>query len=420
MRVLLVVHHYPPDVNPTGKLMGQLATELARRGHPVRVLTTFPHYAAFRVWPEYRRRVRARSRQDGVEVDRVWCFAPGRKSMPNRLLNYLSYNLGALVAGWGYARSYDVLLCPNGSFFTGVTGALLAGRHGLVVYDVRDLYPEVPILAGQLRSPAAIRVLRSVEGFMYRRAAHLTVITPAFARYLATRGVPAEKVTVVPNFVDTEVIHPLPRDNPWSARMGLTGTFVAAHAGNLGYAYDFDSLLDAAHALRGERGLCVLLVGDGVLRASVEEGARRRRLDNVRFLPFQAEQDLPWLRASTDVALSLYRPGSARYSMPSKVYEIMASGRPVLASAEPNSDLRRLVAESGAGVCVDPGRADQLAAALVRLRDDPAEAAAMGQRGRAHVQQHYSVGTVVDRYETVLEEVLEEAARAAGQGGHHG
>jgi colanic acid biosynthesis glycosyl transferase WcaI len=412
VRLTVIVHHFPPDVNSTGRLVSRLAQELRRRGHVVTVITTFPHYEAFRIWPSYRGKLWQREAVDGVEVYRVWCFAPGRKSMRNRLLNYLTFNLLAAVVGLRAARRAEVILATNGSFFTGLTACIVGRGRVPTVYNVQDLYPEVPILAGELRNPAAISVLRRAARAMYSKSSRLTVITPSFAEYLEEHDrVPAEKVRVVPNFVDTGSIRPLPKQNDYSKRMGFADRFVVAHSGNLGYAYDLMTLLRAAGLLRDEAGMEFVIVGDGVMKKELQERAADLALTNLRFLPFQPPEHLAWHRASIDVHLALYRRGSARWSMPSKVYEIMASGRPVLASAEPGSDLSCLVAESGAGICVVPEDAEALAEAVVRLRDDPEGRAEMGRRGRRWAEDRYSVQSVAGQYE----EILSDLARSRGE-----
>ena len=224
--------------------------------------------------------------------------------------------------------------------------------------------------AGQLTNRQAIAILERLEKYMYQKAAHNTVITPSFRESLLAKGVPPQKVSVIPNFVDTDLIRPLPKDNPFSRSYGLTDSFVVTHAGNVGYVYDLATLLDAADCLRGDPKIHILIVGEGVAKPELEKKAAERCLDNVTFLPFQPRESLPWLRAASDVQVSLYRPGAARYSMPSKVYEIMASGRPVLASADSPSDVWNLVESTGSGRCIEPNRPDQLADAIRALAYD--------------------------------------------------
>lgn len=411
MRILLLIIQFPPDVNSTGLLMAQLCKGLMAYGHEVSVITTFPHYEKFRVWDEYRGKLAERDHYEGMDVLRLCVYASGMKQdMIRRLLSYLSFNALATIVGLLSHRPYDVVLCTNGSFFTGISAWISGGSRGIpFVYNVQDLYPETPIRAGQLHNRWAIAILERIERLMYRLAAHVIVIAPSFRDNLLAKGVPMEKVSVIPNFVDTDFIRPLPKVNDFSQRYCLADKFVIAHAGNLGYVYDLDTMLDAAAMLQSEKDTLFLIVGDGVAKPGLERKAEALGLENVRFLPFQPYEALPWLRAASDVQVSLYRHGSANYSMPSKVYEIMASSRPLLASADINTDVWNLVEATQCGICVEPEDARRLAEAILTLHRDQSLRDAMAQRGRQHAEQSYSKQVVVSRYHELLQQVAAKA-----------
>ena len=407
LRILLLIVQFPPDVNSTGLLMAQVCEELKARGHTVDVITSFPHYDGMRVRDEYRGRLLERGTHAAGDVLRLYVYAKGGKeSMLRRLLSYLSFNAFATVAGALKRGRYDVILCTNGSFFTGIAASIVGlFKRAPFVFNIQDLYPETPVKTGQLKPGAAYRLLSRLERFMYRRAEHVTVIAPSFRENLRGKGVPERKISVIPNFVNTEFIRPLPKDNEFARRHGLHDRFVVTHSGNLGAAYDFASMLEAADRLRDLPEILFLIIGNGVLRETLEAEIARRRLENVRMLPFQPREELPWIRASSDVQVSLYRRGSATHSLASKIYEIMASERPLLASAEPDTDVADLVRATGCGVCVEPEDADQLVAALLSLYRHPVRRAEMGRRGRAAALEFYSRQSVAERYDGLLRQV---------------
>jgi colanic acid biosynthesis glycosyl transferase WcaI len=415
MRILLLIIQFPPDVNSTGLLMSKLCAGLQAQGHQVSVITTFPHYEKFRVWDEYRGKLTERDTYQGMDVRRVYVYASGNKQkMIERLISYLSFAALATLFGVFSRKKYDVILCTNGSFFSGIAAHLIAAAKGIpFVYNVQDLYPETPVMAGQLRSRFAISVLEKIERFMYRKAAHISVITRSFRDNIMSKGISPNKISIIPNFVDTTFIKPLPKVNPFSQQHGLADKFVVAHAGNVGYVYDLEGLLDAAALVKHQPDIRFLIVGDGVMRPKLEEKARKLGLSNVLFLPFQPHEMLPQLRATCDVQVALYRQGSSRYSMPSKVYEIMASGRPLLASADVNSDVWRLIDDTGCGICVEPHDPEKLAASILHLYGDRSLREAMGERGRQQAEQHYSRDVVVGLYGDLLERVAAAEARAA-------
>ena len=373
------------------------------------MLTTFPHHQNFEVWPEYRRKFRQRDHDfDGMDVTRLWVWASGKKhEMRHRLISYLSFNFIATIAGV-FKRRPDVMLSTNGSFLTGLSSSIIGTiRRTRFVYNVQDLYPEVAIQTGHLTNKRAIRFFEAVERFMYRRAAHITVITPAFKEHLVDKGVPSPKVTVIPNPVDTDFIRPLPKDNHVARDHSLDDKFVVAYLGTLGLIYDFDLLLKAADRLRDLEELVVVLIGEGVEKQELQRKAAEANLTNVRFLPFQDREHLPAARAMADVQVCLLRPGSATSSMPSKIYEILASGRPIIASAEPGTDLWSLVNERGPGICVEPEDVDGLEAAIRKLYNDPDLRAQMGNTGREIAESTFSRDAVVNAYEKVLTSVAE-------------
>lgn len=400
MNVLLLVLQYPPDVNSTGMLMQQVANGLRARGHRVDVVTSVPHYDGFRVAPQHRGKWGEAAREEPGRVLRLPAIATGNKaSMADRLLSYAAW--GALSALGGATRSerYDVVFAINGGFFTGLSGRLVASLKGApLVFNVQDVYPDVPVESGQLKAGMAVRVLEGMARVMYDAADVVTTITPGMAAKLESKGVPRSKIEVIPNFVDVDFIRPVPKDNSWSRRMGLHDKFVVAHAGNVGFVYDLSSVLDAAKALAHRREIVFLIVGEGAAKAGLQERAKREGIENVRFLPYQPREELPLMRGSCDVQLAVYRRGSARNSMPSKVYEIMASGRPVLASAEPESDLAQLIADAQCGLCVPPEDPQALAAGIQRLQEGPALSATLGKSGRSRAVDEYSRDVVVERY----------------------
>lgn len=387
--------------------MSQLAASLRERGFSVDVLTTFPHYEGFKTEKSHRRKLVEREFVGDDVVTRVWAFASGQKQkMIHRLANYLSFNALATVFGALSARRPEVILANSGSFFTGVTAAVLKLTRGVpFIYNVQDIYPDVPVRAGQLTNARVIRTLERIESFMYARAACITVISREQRTTLIRKGVPEEKVELIPNFVDTEFIRPLPKVNAFTRMHGLTDKLVVAHAGNLGFAYDFDSLLACAKQLQERTDIVFLIIGEGVRKVELQARVDREQLANVRMLPFQPEQSLPEVRASVDVQLSLYRSGSAQTSLPSKIYEIMASGRPAVVSAERGTELRELVDETQSGICIDPESAEQLSRVILELAADPQLRATLGSNGRAVAERDYSRAAAADRYASLLSRV---------------
>jgi colanic acid biosynthesis glycosyl transferase WcaI len=242
-----------------------------------------------------------------------------------------------------------------------------------------------------------------MERFMYDRSSCVTVIAPSFKRNLEQKGVDGEKITVIPNFVDTDFIRPLPRNNAFSSGQDLDGRVSVGYAGNLGYVSQLETLLEAAKILEGRSRMRFLIVGEGVAKPGLEADAKRLMLTNTTFLPFQPRSSLPEMRAAMDIHVSLYRRGASSDSLPSKTYEIMASGRPMVLAADPGSDVWNLVETTGCGVCIEPGDPKALAESLLRLEADPEKRNEMGRLGRIAAEASYSRSAAVTSYERLLQ-----------------
>lgn len=408
MRLLLLIIQFPPDVNSTGLLMAQVFEGLKDQGHEVSVITSFPHYAGFKIAREYQNKLAERANYKGMDVLRLPVYASGNKQrMSQRLLSYLSFSMLGTIAGLLKREHFDLIFCTNGSFFTGIAAHVIGKIKEIpFIYNVQDLYPETPVRAGQLTNRRAIAMLERMERYMYQRAAGVSVITDSFRDNIVSKGIPADKISVIPNFVDTDFIRPLPKVNPLSERLGLQDKFVITHAGNLGYVYDLETMLEAARLLERQNEICFLIVGEGVAKAGLERKSESLGLHNVRFLPFLPYEELPWLRAASDVQVSLYKRGSGYYSMPSKVYEIMASARPVLAAADHDTDVWQLVERTRCGLSVEPGNTQALAESVLTLYRSPDLREELGANGRRHAQARYSKSVVISLYQDLFRNVI--------------
>ena len=227
------------------------------------------------------------------------------------------------------------------------------------------------------------------------------------ARVLA-KGVPAEKITLVPNFVDTAVPLALPRPNAFSQAHGLDDVFVVSYAGNVGPAQGLEALLDAAVSLRDSPQVRIVIVGGGILWHTFAERISAERLDNVLLLPHQPLEAVPSIYGASDLCVVAQSATTTSDAVPSKVYRIMGAAKPVLAMTVPTSDLATLMHESGGGVVVSASDPDAIAAVIRAAVHAPEAWRAKGQAGRAHVEAHYSRRMVTARYTSMVQALTKE------------
>lgn len=402
MRILLLNEYYPPDTSATANMAAIVAESLARK-HQVTVVAGRPSYdpAEFYPWRLLRRHTR-----NGVTVERVGSTAYPRHRMRRRLANYLSY-LGLAVPRALVLRP-DVIVAMTDPPLAGIAGALvswLAGRP--LVYNIRDLYPDMA-LGGEIVGRAAwVTLWENLHRAALRHAARVIVLGDDMRERVLAKGVAPERVRVVRDGAPPPAPAPDLRDAEARAvveeiRGGFP--FVVLHAGNLGFYGAWSTLLAAAGILRGENtGL--VFVGDGASRAAVESAARERA--NVRLLPFRPAAQIPHVLMAGDLHVVTIRRGLEGVVVPSKLYSILAAGRPVLVVADARSDAARIVTEFGCGLAADPDDPAAVAAAIRVLRSDPERLAKMGRRAR-ECSEKYARVTELERFAEILEEAAPE------------
>ncbi len=412
-RILILSLHFAPDTVSNAVVVTELAEELAKHGHAVTVVAALPYHQGHRIETGYAGRLWRKGRHAGIPVFRTWLLLRGgKRDVGGRFLAYGTYNLtSTLVAA--FTGPYDVVLTPSPPLTIGVCGWLLARLWGArFVYNVQDIYPDAAVKLGLLRNPCTIRFFSWLERFVYARADAVTVLSEDFRRNLLAKGVPAGKIALIPNGVDTELVRPLPRENAFAREHGLADRFVALYAGNVGLAQGLETLVDAAGHLRSPDAH-VTIVGNGAAREALEERARKSAQGRVSFLPFQPRERVPELYASSDVGIVILRPGMGDSSVPSKMYTIMAAGKPIVASVDAESEVARLIGQVGCGIAVPPGDPAALAGAIDAMRSDEKRAASMGTRGREYVVGHHSRQVVGDRYDGLVLELTGGAMPAS-------
>ena len=405
MRIMVIVPHYRPDGGPGAPLFTRLCEELVRQGHQVVVLTAVPHYPSGRVPAKYHGKLRSRTNENGVQVIRVALPSVNRRNLFWRMVQFVSYQMGATLAGWNQA--YDVLIATTSALEVWLPYAVLSvARHKPAIYSVHDVYPDVGVNLGVFRHKAVIRFVAALEDYCLRHAAAVRVLSKSFVPRLLARGVPESKLSLVYDWVDTDLIRPLPRDNGFAREHNLVDDFVVLYAGNIGFLQGLEYVLESASLLVEREDVRFVFVGDGAARDGLVEQAQQMGLSNVQFLPYQPLDRMPEILAAADVSLVPLLKGIGSGALPSKSFSILASGRPLIASIDPDSDLVNLVQRAKAGICVPPQSPDLLAEAIIRLKEDPALCRQYGQNGRAYALEHHSPGAAATKFEDLLHAIL--------------
>jgi glycosyltransferase involved in cell wall biosynthesis len=408
MRILLLGQFFDPE--PTFKGLA-FAKKLAERGHHVEVLTGFPNYPGGQVYPGYRIRFKQIERFDGIRVNRVPLFPSHDKSSIKRVANYTSFMLSAATIGAGLIEKPDVIYCYHPPATSGGAAVVLSRLNRCpFVYDIQDLWPDTVATSGMLQNRTALAMIDRWCRWVYRNAAHITVLSPGFKTRLIERGVPKDKITVIYNWADETKMQVVERDENLARSLGMAGKFNITFAGTMGLGQALDTVLDAA-GLLCERvpAIQFVFVGGGIERERLEATARRRSLTNVLFLPRQNPEQMPPLFALSDVLLVHLKDDPLfRITIPSKTQTYMAVGKPILMAVQ--GDAADLVARADCGVVCPPEDARALADAAVWLfQMSPAERAAMGARGCEFYRRELSMDVGVSRFEEIFRQVVHSA-----------
>jgi len=406
VNLLVVCPHFAPDVAPTGEVMTRISTELAARGHHLHVVTALPWYQHHRIEPGWAGRPARTQITDWGRITRVHPFPTDKRNIPARALAFGGFTaLTGLVSVVSRPRP-DAVLAMSPPLTLGLAGWLAArARRVPFVFNIQDVFPDVAIELGVITNPGVIRVASWLERFTYLRADAVTVLSEDLRDNVATklsRRRP-ERVRVIPNFVDTEHIQPAARENSYREQFGLTGKTVVMYAGNVGFSQSLDLLLDAADALAHEPDLVFVINGGGAARPDLER--RAAGAPNVRFVDMQPKDRLPEVLAAADIHVVPLRRGLARSSVPSKMYSILAAGRPIVASVDAGTEVASVVERAGAGIAVPPDDAEALTKAIARLVADPDETRRMGAAGRASVERWASPAAIAEQYEALFDEL---------------
>jgi colanic acid biosynthesis glycosyl transferase WcaI len=391
-RLLVLNQYYWPGVEATANLLTELCEALAA-DHDVTVI-------AGGVEGQPRRQTR-----NGVEIVRTRSTSFDRARLWHRGLNYLTYVVGVLWKGM-FSRRPDLVLCMTDPPFVGAIGRLVAWRFRAPLFVIaQDVFPEIAVKLGRLRNPIVIRILRVLVDSSLRSAARVVAIGDTMKRRLEEKGVPAERIRVIPNWIDADSVHPEPRRNQWSRDHRLTRSFVVMHSGNVGHAQDLDTLIRSCLFLRDLDDLAVRIIGGGARRDELNQLARLLETDMVRFMPWQPYETRSLSLSSADIHVVGLARGLAGYVVPSRLYGILAAGRPVIAAAEAESETAQLVAEVGCGIVVPPGDPFALARAIRAAHDGEHDLAEMGRRAREFAETEGDRSIAIRRYGEVLREL---------------
>lgn len=406
MRIAFVCQFFVPEIGAPSARVSELCREWVRRGHEVTVITGLPNHPTGIVAPEYRGTIFRRETLDGMTVFRNWLYATPNEGFVKRTLSHLSFMVSSMILTTPRLQGYDVIVVSSPAFFAVIAAWFMSRvRRIPYVFEVRDLWPGIFIELGVLKNRTIIRVLEGIEMFLYRQAAKVVVVTQSFREILIRRGLSEGHVATITNGVDVDAFRPGPRENDIRHTWDLTGKFVVLYIGAHGISQALSAILDTAHALKGDPDVTFVFVGEGAEKKMLMEKAARMELPNVRFIPGQPKQAMAsWYAAADAVLVPLRNIPLFETFIPSKMFEIMACGRPIVGSVK--GEARDILERSQGALIVDPEDSAAIARAIQSLRQAPELAHRLGEAGNRFVRDHYDRRALARLYLDLLSTIV--------------
>lgn len=388
---------YWPDAEATGQLLTELCEDLSDR-FAVTVICGQPNENP--TGAEYRRfGTEVRNR---VTIRRVWHTRFPKSFLPGRAVNYVTFLLSTFWASIWLQRP-DLVVVETDPPLLAFVGRVLQRWRGvkLVVY-LQDIHPDIGVALGKIRDGFLTKWIRRGLFRIYRGADCVLTLSRDMRDHVIASGVAANKVAVIPNWIDSDLVYPVKKPNRFREKYGLNGQFVVMYSGNLGLCQRLEDVIAAADCLRVNNEIQFLLVGGGSLKSQLEADVAALGLPNVRFVPYQPKSELADSLSAADVHLIPLDPRVTKFLMPSKLYGILASGTPAIVIAERESELASVVVENGTGLAVTPNHPRQLAETIQSLAEKRNSLETMGTQARHLAEERYHRTHVTDLFGRVL------------------
>ena len=401
MKLVVVCPHFAPDIAPTGTVMTTIVNELAARGHTMHVVTALPWYREHAIEAGWGGRLWRTESTPWGSITRVHPFPGASKSnLLRRAVGFLFFSIvvawRGLVAG-GFLSKVDGVIAMSPPLTLGLTGRIIAScRRGRLVFNIQDVFPDAAITTGAITNRGVIAVASWLERVSYRASDAVVVLSDDLADNVRAKVARSrqDSVVVIPNFVDTTVIRPMPRTTGYRAELGIGDEIVVMYAGNVGFSQSLETVVEVARKMPS---VTFVINGDGSARESLVLSASG--LGNVIFSGYQPLERLSEVLATGDIHVVPLRAGLARVSVPSKTYSILAAARPVVAAIDLGTEVPRLLDRARAGVAVSPDDADALHVAIEDLVGSAPTRDELGRNGRAWVEANASPSAVARAYE---------------------
>jgi colanic acid biosynthesis glycosyl transferase WcaI len=404
MRILFVTHYFQPEPFFMGL---PFAKELAKLGHEVEVLTSFPNYPGGKLYPGYKQRPIFRETLDGIPVIRVPLYPSHDKSSMKRIACYATHALSASTFGVAAVKRADVAYIGEGPATIGLPACMLKLIRGIpFVFHILDLWPDSLQATGMFNNRTGLWLAHKWCQFTYKRAGKIVICTPGYKQKLMERGVPEDKIELIYNWCDDSQINRVEPDPKLAQQLGMAGHFNIVYAGNLGKAQSLGSVIEAAKIIQSQNNrIQFVFIGTGLEEDDLKNKAVSLNLKNVIFLPKRPPSEISPILSIADVLLSHLKDEPLfKITIPGKIQAYMASGKPILVAVR--GDASELVIKTKSGFACEPDNPAEIAAVAIKFNNlSPGELSQMGDNGKRFYEQELAMSVAAKKFEKIFESV---------------
>ncbi len=407
MRILILSHYFPPEVNAPASRTYEHAKRWAKEPDVhVIVITNHPNHPNGVLYQGYKNRWMTREEKDGIRVRRVKTFLAPNAGFTRRTLNYLFFMAASILASIRMPRP-DVVVATSPQFFCAVAGYVVSRiKRARFIFELRDIWPESIVTVGAMRPSLPIRLLEKLELFLYRKSVRVVALTDAFKENLISRGIPSSKIDVIKNGVDLSFFLPRSTLPELLRELGAEGRFIASYIGTVGMAHATDRIIEVAERLQNIPEIFFLIVGEGAEKRRIRNLVMEKRLSNIKVLSGVSKERVRDYYALTDLYLVTLRNTELfRTVIPSKIFEAMAMARPILCAVD--GECRKIIEEAKSGIYVEPENVNQMAETILKLWKEKDGLQRMGKNGRIYVERYFNRDELARTYLGLLKGIAE-------------